>query len=174
MVYVTLSGLLVFVIVNPPVLGDIMLRFEGARETYNEGGSIFQTMNRDFLPDVWDMVIAKISLLGNGATDYNFHNLFLTTLHRRGIAGAVFFFLVLLYPMAFLVKSFLKHDDNKDKSIVFLCLLSMTLFCINELKYEFTRGGSYQQLCWVLFAIYYMVGNNHLQPASVNLQEKQE
>lgn len=161
LIYLILSGLVVFILVNPPVLHDILFRFGNATEAYNSDGSLFTTLNRDFLPDVWHLVITKISFFGNGITEYNFHNLFLTTLHRRGVAGAFFFFVVLLYPIFCLIKSFNRNHSNTNKKLVFLCLLSMGLFLANEFKFEFTRGGSYQQLCWCLFAIFYLASKKN-------------
>lgn len=154
--YLMLSSIVLLITINPPVLNSIFIRFSAATETYHSDGSIFEILNRDFLPEVWALVISKISLFGNGATEYNFHNLFLTTLHRRGLAGAFFFFAVLLYPTFCLIKSFNEKSNKINKNLVFLCLLSMGLFLANELKFEFTRGGSYQQLCWCLFAVFYL------------------
>lgn len=163
LIYVMLSGFIVLIIINPPVLSDLILRFGDVTATYQTGGSIFETLNRDKMPGTFNLVVSRISLFGNGVTEYNFHNLFLTTLHRRGIVGATLFFLVLLYPMICLIKSFNAKDTSGNKSIIFLCVLSMMLFLINELKYEFTRGGSYQQLCWCLFAIYYLASRRPIE-----------
>ncbi len=170
LIYFMLSTLVIVLIVNPPILSDIFHRFGDAKATYDSGGTLFETLNRKFLPDVWQLVISKISLFGNGVTEYNFHNLFLTTLHRRGIAGGTVFFLVLLYPMGCLIKSFKEEERKTNKNLIFLCVLSMILFLINELKFEFTRGASYQQLCWCLFAIYYLASKRPVDEKNTILE----
>lgn len=172
LIYVMLSGLVVFFFVTPSVMNDLILRFESATTVYNSGGSIFEILNRNKFPDTMNLVLLNISVFGNGVTDYNYHNLFLTTIHRRGIVGGALFFSVILYPLVCLIQSYRTNDTNQNNSLIILSLLAMMLFFINELKYEFTRGGSYQQLCWALFATLYLVSKTQ-EFKSIDIQRLQ-
>lgn len=159
----TLLVSLVFLIyLNPSLFGDVILRFSDLAETYKSGGTAIETINRaDVFIPAWDLTVSNLAFFGNGVTDFHFHNLFLTTLHQKGIIGATFFFVVLLYPALRLIKS-LNRETSANKALIFSCLLSMALFLINEIKFEFTRHASYQQICWGLFATYYRVSKTPL------------
>lgn len=141
----------------PSLFGDIILRFNVSAEIYESGGTLIEIINRKgvFIP-AWDTVTKNLSFFGNGVSDFNFHNLILTTLHEKGIIGAILFFIILLYPLFHLIRSF-KNDLSINKTLIFSCLLSMALFLINEIKFEFTRAGSYQQICWGIIATYYLI-----------------
>jgi hypothetical protein len=160
--YIFFTLFLSFFILNPHFFSDVTYRFANSVEAYKSGLSLVEIINRDdvFL-DAWNQTISNISFFGNGVSPFHFHNLFLTTFYEKGVIGACIFFSVLFYPMIRLIKSF-SSDTSINKAFIFSCILSMVLFFSNELKFEFTRHSSYQQICWGLFATYYGVSKSHL------------
>ena len=146
----------------PSILADVFLRFKDATEVYRSTGNVFDTINRGGFPDIWDYVSSNLTLFGHDMVRVDFHNLFLTSLHQMGILGMSLFFVVLLYPAARLIKA-IHNEASANKTLIFSCILSTALFLLNETKVEFTRGASYQQIWWGLFATYYLVSKSPLQ-----------
>ncbi|MCK4788187.1 MAG: O-antigen ligase family protein, partial [Desulfobacteraceae bacterium] len=139
------------------LLDDVFTRFAVAANTYSSTGNIVETMNRGgVFYDAWDLVVSNVTLFGNGITEFNFHNLFLTTIYQKGVLGMALFFIVLLIPVISLAGA-MKSPDHGNKELVFACLLSLFLFLVNETKFEFTRDSSYQQIWWGIIALYYLV-----------------
>ena len=160
--YILMMSIIIIIFINPSFFGDVVQRFQSAIEIQTSGGEIYETINRKIFLEAWETVTSNITLFGNGITEYNFHNLLLTTVHKNGIIGASLFFAVLLYPFIKLIKSY-KVNMPRDKTIIFTCILSLVLFFINEIKFEFYRGSGYDQICWGLFAIYYLVSKYPLK-----------
>jgi hypothetical protein len=52
----------------------------------------------------------------------------------------------------------LKQKKTSFYLLALACLLSLLCFLINELKFEFNRSDSYQQIVWIFFGIYYLTG----------------
>lgn len=144
------------VFIYPQAFEAFILRFNLAKIAYDEGGTLLEILNRERFQDVIHNVFKSLKIFGNGITEFNFHNLYLTVLHRNGIIGAILYFLVLLYPLICLTKTLIIKDQIEDKKLVFACIVSFSAFLINELKFEFNRSESYQQLCWGLFALFYL------------------
>jgi O-antigen ligase len=145
-------------------LNDVFTRFATAATTYNDTGSLVETMNRsDVFYDAWDLVVSHVTFLGNGITAFHFHNLFLTVFYQKGILGAALFFSVLLFPLIRLVGA-MQSQTHRNKELVFACLLSMFLFLVNETKFEFTRHASYQQIWWGIMALYYLAAREQVGP----------
>ncbi|PQP35621.1 hypothetical protein C6A37_01600 [Desulfobacteraceae bacterium SEEP-SAG9] len=159
--YIFLTAFILILYLEPSLFGDVLLRFSFIKESHEHGGTLIDTLNRKVFIDAWDVTISNLSFFGNCLSEFNFHNLLLTTLHEKGIGGTTLFFVVLFYPMVRLVKSIRNHK-LANKALIFSCLLSMVLFFINETKYEFTRSDSYQQICWALFGTYYLVSQQSL------------
>jgi len=108
-----------------------------------------------------------ISLFGHGPIQAqklgfqskNFHCLYLSLLFQFGIIGTVFFILFFYTIAKRLLKSVrLTKDDNTKYLLAATCLLSLLCFLINEIKFEFNRSDSYQQLVWIFFAVFYLAG----------------
>jgi hypothetical protein len=157
---IILISSLMLMIIYPQIFNSMYARFYDVGATYEYGGTIFEVVNRDKIPDVINMVFNSLTFFGNGITEYNFHNLYLTTIHQKGIIGAVLFFLALLYPVVCLLKAFSNCKASEERTLIFVCLTSFSIFLVNELKYEFIRSASYQQLCWGLFAIFYLISKS--------------
>jgi hypothetical protein len=145
----------------PSLIEPVLLRFNLAKEAYSSSGGIFSTINRDNFPEFMDYVITHLSLFGNSLYRNDFHNLYMTILHQLGIIGSVFFFSTLLLPLFKLIRRFFDNDIYKNNLLIFSCILSMLIFLANEFKYEFNREASYQQMCWGIFAIYYLVASSN-------------
>lgn len=153
--------ILIFVpitILNPGLFADVVERFSVTANVYVQGGTTLEIINRDsvFMPAITN-IKENINLFGNGISDFNFHNLFMTYLYEEGIIGFMFmsFFIILIFVYLFCA---LKQVQNESlKALLFACLLSMSIFFVNEMKYEFNRNASYQQIWWSLFGIYMLL-----------------
>jgi len=144
---------------NQHIFENVLLRFNYAREAYVSSGNIIDIINRTgVFYSALELVKNNISLFGNAISLFHFHNLILTIIHERGIIGATLFLILLFIPAFRLTKSiYLNRYTNNGLN--FSCLLCFSLFIINETKYEFIRASSYQQLCWGLVAIFYLVSS---------------
>ena len=80
-------------------------------------------------------------------------SLSLILVFQFGFIGTVFFltfFYILTNRMVLKLNSV-----NKDSQLYLLtgsCILSFVAFLVNEVKFEFNRSDSYQQVIWLLFA----------------------
>lgn len=151
---------LMIVFFAPSIITPVIVRFDVAKETYFSTGQLFTTINRDNFPDFLNYVITNLSLFGNSLFQNNFHNLYITILHQFGIIGFVFYFIIFFSPFVLMIKRFIDSDNNKNKALIFSCLVSMILFYMNEAKFEFNRDANYQQICWGIFATYYLLATN--------------
>jgi hypothetical protein len=152
---------LLIILAFPSIIEPVLIRFNLAKEAYSSSGGVFSTINRDNFPEFMDYVIMHISLFGNSLYRNDFHNLYMTILHQLGIVGSVTFFSILLLPFLKLLIRFFDNDTIKNELLIFSCIVSMLIFLVNEFKYEFNREASYQQMCWGIFAIYYLVATNN-------------
>lgn len=160
MIIFTLIAITLFIYLSPKTATNIFTRFYEAADEYEGSHNIFQSMNRGFLPDVFNYVFINISFIGHSLlrpvfNNLYFHNLYLTTLHQLGVFGSLLFFLILFKPLIQLCKAFKYTSSSQHKILFISCLLAMTLFFINEFKFEFTRDSSSQQIYFVLFALFY-------------------
>ncbi len=155
----TLTCSLIFL--YPKIVNNMMLRFADAASTYHSKKStIFEVVNRDNFPDFLQEVVSHLSLFGNSLARVDYHNLFLTTVHQLGILGSLLFFVVLLAP---LVRIIANMKAIIGKPLVISSLIFLVIFFINETKFEFTRNSSYEQICWVVFAVIYSIVNRYLR-----------
>lgn len=150
----------------PQIFGDLFTRFNDAKYAISSGNTIFEILNRDFMPDVLRTVFASLNFFGNGFTEFNYHNLYLTTLHQKGIIGGGIFFIILSSPLIYSLKEFSKIKTERLKVFTFVCIVAMCAFFVNELKYEFNRAASYQQICWAIFATFYQKRDSFVQKVS--------
>lgn len=180
--WIMLSYLLVLISVSiifyfPDIFEPVITRFQKAFTSYEKTSSIAATINRGGL---WEFtygdVISNISLFGHGMISLignhtiNLHNLYFSMLHQTGIVGFILM-LILLFRIAYsliksLVNSF-KQLGNTEFSLISACLISFFIFLINEIKFEFTRHASYEQICFSLFAFYLLV-SYHAMDANFN------
>ncbi len=115
----------------------------------------------------YDITTHTISLFGHGPIQAhklgfqskNFHCLYLSMLFQFGIVGTLFFVLF-FYTIAKSLLKYVKRIKYNDTGYLLAatCLLSLLCFFINEIKFEFNRSDSYQQLVWIFFAVFYMTG----------------
>lgn len=160
-----LSLILILIsIYYPALFADILKRYNETKDIYNAGGSITEIINRSRFTEAWNITLSTLTVFGHSVTieEFHFHNLFLTVLYQKGILGSILFLAILVYPLIQLIKAF-RIDKSFQTDLVFACLLSFILFFINETKYEFIRHASYQQICWALFGIYYLVSKQALK-----------
>lgn len=148
-------GFLLTLVLIPSIYRDLITRFSMATETYKSGGSFIEVINRPRFVTAWQATLTDLTFFGNGIAPANFHNIIMTNIYKLGIIGSMVFFGVFLYPLFCLINAY-NNPATGNKALVFSCILSMTLFLINETKYEFTRNSSYQQICWGLIATYYL------------------
>lgn len=152
----------------PAILAQVSYRFSNFFEIYEKGGDLAQVVNRK---GVWDVALhitmSNLSLMGNGMISIigrgkamNFHNLYLNVLHQMGILGFIIFFGFIAKLLSRIYKSFRIALTPGDRLLAYSALLSLSILMINSLKYEFNRQPSYQEYVWVLFAIYYLIGEN--------------
>lgn len=130
-------------------------------KSWQSGGGLMTAVNRQQVwPDAWKVTMSTLSLFGNGPApsrvvglnELNMHCLYLTLLYQFGIAGAVIY---LLIPLSILVKLVLPlGKPNPLRSFRLVCAISLAIFLINEIKFEFNRSDSYQQLIWAMLAFY--------------------
>ena len=119
-------------------------------------------------PLAYELTMNTISFFGHGALQahvigfpvYNFHCLYLSLLFQFGIIGTIVFLMFFVTLAKRLLGSVnrLKQKKGSDYLLIVTCLLSLTCFLINEVKFEFNRSDSYQQFVWCVFSVVYLSG----------------
>lgn len=150
---VFLISLVVVSAAVPTMLEEVLERFDLATEAYESGGTLFETINRGNLPDIWESIDQESPMLGHGLYRVDFHNLFLTTMYQIGFVGVALFFSIFIGLVVRLARVE-KNDDNR--ALIFSCLMFIAIFMINETKFEFTRTASYMQICCGLFGTMFL------------------
>ncbi len=156
----TISITIILITLQPKLIQDVFFRFNLAVESYNEGARFYEILNRGLWLEVYEVVISHLTILGNGISHFNYHNLYLSILHQRGILGLLFFVILILCVLKRLKYAYYSKDHPNNRNIVFTCFLFMVLFFINEMKFEFIRHSSYQQICWVALGVCFLVGQS--------------
>jgi hypothetical protein len=123
---------------------------------YEATKSVVSAVNRE---GIWDLALKltlqTLSPFGRGmVTPFNFHDLYLTILFKLGIVGASIFFGFFLYMTKSILFAMKKAVDIRRKVLLRACFISFTVLLINEVKFDFNRGSSYQQIIWAVFAVY--------------------
>lgn len=150
---------------TPEIIDSVKFRANLTFAKLEAQQSIKNIINRK---KAWDeafyVTLETISLFGNGPVQamqlgkasINFHCLYLTLLFQFGVIG----FSIYLYFFFILTKNLwlALRDKARIKNYILssACLISFFTFIVNELKFEFNRGDSYQQVIWFIFAIYYL------------------
>lgn len=121
---------------------------------------LFLKINRGFWVDVLDKYILNPTLFGNGlVTPYNFHNLPFTVVYQIGIVGAVIYFgLVGKVFLRLAGKYFI--NNGLSRNLVVAGIVCLTLLFINEMKYEYTRDESYQEICFIVLGAMALLGSS--------------
>jgi hypothetical protein len=176
--YIFGVGISIPVFIFPSVLNywdAAMARFWVFSNIYAKTNSLIKAIDRE---GAWiyglKTVGNNLSLFGDGmVTPGNFHCLYLTIIYTLGIIGAAILFGFFVYLFIKLSLAAKKAVEPDMKCLVSACIISLSVFLINEIKYEFNRGFSYQSFIWLLFAIFWLVSHRaaiRSQPSV--LQEK--
>lgn len=153
-------------IFHSQVVQEATERMNEIREKVVQQDNIVEILNRTTVwYDAWDVTVSNLSLFGNGPApshvvglnDRNMHSLLLTLVYQFGIVGAVLYLSLFLYILFKLIYPRSSQYDLYYKNLRFTCILSILIFFLNEIKFEFNRGDSYQQMIWVIFAICYLI-----------------
>jgi hypothetical protein len=146
-----------------------MGRFLEFSSTYTKTGSLTKAIDRDSAWSYGSQVVSNnLTWFGSGmVTPGNFHCLYLTIIYTLGIIGAAIFFGFLVYLLVRLFVSARRAVDSDMKCLVSACIISLGVFLVNEVKYEFNRDFSYQSFIWLLFAIFWLVSHHamHYRPS---------
>jgi O-antigen ligase len=150
---------------------DILIsRFQETALNIQKGTSFAEFINRgDVWSTAWDTTWRTFSFFGHGLVQAdllgmnkgygNFHCLYLTLIFQYGVIGFSIFIVFFFYLIKGLI-SRLQHFSKKDLSysLIMACMLSVSAFLVNEVKFEFNRGDSYQQFIWAVFAVFFLAG----------------
>ena len=147
----------------PQIFAPIIDRMNDFFSVYSASQSLAVAVNR---AGVWHYVelvlIPNISLFGNGflslynGLPFDFHNLYATVLHRYGVVGFPLFFYIFYKVSTTLLRARRLCSRRADRALLYACLISILILLINEFKFDFIRGASYQQTIWLLLGIYYL------------------
>ena len=152
------------------ILGILLNRFQESAAELNRNAAFATIMNRGPIWNAaWDTTWRTLSFIGHGPSQAsalgmnrikaNFHCLYLTLIFQFGIIGFFIFMRFFYYLLKNLLSNL--YQTQKNNAVYPLILantLSLSSFLINEGKFEFNRGDSYQQFIFVVFAIYFMTG----------------
>ena len=155
---------MLYVFYFPHAADVIWGRFSEFINLYKSTGSVVAAMGRK---EIWEIgaaeIFARLNLTGHGmitiinGMQFNLHNLYLTLLFQLGILGLILYLLVLARISSALVVSIFREHDENALMLKYACLLSFSTFVLSEIKCEFNRGSSYQQVIWLLLGIYYLL-----------------
>jgi hypothetical protein len=174
------SGFLLLLVATTSLVSLIMdtalSRFAVSAVLWEEESSFSALLNRDV---VWSsasaVVRTTLSLFGHGPVqahvigygDYNFHSLYMTWVYQFGILGTAVWALFFTYLFRRLWSAFrsVRFKEDGGGLLIIACHLSLLGFLVNEIKFEFNRSDSYQQMVWVVFALFYMAAaSTHSRP----------
>jgi O-antigen ligase len=174
----TLTVCVVTLAVSGSYLSNAVDRMTLAYDDYQEGSNLADVANR---ASVWqgDYVLSQLNLFGHGllAPTYygkissHMHSLYMTITFQMGVIGAIAYFATLLFILGCLIRGILKSENGARLRNI-CCFLSFSVFLINESKFEFNRYENYQQVCWSLFAIYYLASKSTCNPFISRFLEK--
>ncbi len=156
-------------------------RFQTSLNQVSSNKDIIYVLNRQTVwIKAWHTTINTISLFGHGPgaasqIGYNvphFHCLYLTLLFQFGIVGTILYLYLFYYLLKKFIGNMYKSNSNSDFYLLnFICLLSLLIFLINEVKYEFNRNAPYQQFIWGIIGIYYLVATTVHLKGNINIEK---
>jgi len=168
------SSLVIYFIYIPNALNQIIIRFGIFLDVFKKTGSVVAAIDRD---RVWDIGVTKVvyslNLFGNGLItiinneEFHLHNLFLTVLHQLGVVGFLFFFGLMGWIFIAIILSIKQVKDKYDRCLINSILMAFIIFFLSEMKCEFNRGSSYQQVIWILLGIFYLISQTLKDKKSV-------
>jgi len=92
-----------------------------------------------------------------GLNELNMHSLYMTVLYQFGIVGSVLYIgLIVSIPWNLYRQRFPKGELRLHR-LRYACLLAVVFFLVHEIKFEFNRSDSYQQIVWALLAACHLV-----------------
>ena len=164
-----------FVLINTLGTGfveSISFRFAQIISSYKSNQEITELINRQV---VWnDAVISvknNLNLFGNGQSPpnklgksaVNYHCLYLTLVFQFGIIGFVFYMAFFFMILIRILKLLFLPRGSSGFLIGMSTLISFSTFLINEIKFEFNRGDTYQQFIFFYFSICYLISFYHFK-----------
>ena len=140
-------------------------RFSEAYGAYVSGNDLLAVTNRSFFKTNVEYFINKLSFFGNGLVSpliygflhIDFHNLYQTIIFQYGMIGSVFYFAL---PASLIRLALIKRKKFPQEKLYTVILLSVSIFLINECKYEFTRKINGILIIWITFSMYYLFSKN--------------
>lgn len=170
---VVVISAVIFLLVSP-LQSTILERLKATFLNIATSADFVTVMNRQLVwPQAFALTKNTLSFFGHGPSQAyvigfsasNFHELYLTMLFQFGIVGTIVFLSFFVKLFGALLKQLnivgerLRQRISPDYLLIMACLISLSCFLINEVKFEFNRGDSYQQLVWAVFSIYYLTGH---------------
>jgi O-antigen ligase len=162
--YTIILCIINYFIYFPHALDPILGRFSEFMDIYENTGSILLAMGRK---EIWDIgvheIVSGINLFGHGMItvinkqQFYLHNLYLTVLFQLGIVGFVAFFAIIARILIALIFAIKKVSDPLKVTLLTSSIMSLCIFLLSELKCEFNRGSSYQQVIWIMLGIFYLI-----------------
>jgi len=150
---------------RPEMLQNVASRLLIVWQSLQGRRSIVEIFQREMVwYDAWDVTRRTLSLFGNGPApsrllglnELNMHSLYLTLIYQFGIVGgALYLGLILMILLRLLVPR--GRTLARLRNLRIACALALVCFLVNEIKFEFNRGDSYQQIIWVMLAVFYLV-----------------
>lgn len=146
---------------------DSMERLDVSVTSLQTGSSLMTAVNRsEVWPNAFAVTSQHISLFGHGPVQafildigepFNFHNLYLTLIFEFGVLGTAVWLVFFVQLGARLLSALRKIRFRTDPGALLLtaCLISLLSFLLNEIKFDFNRADSPQQLVWLVFAVLY-------------------
>lgn len=153
----------VFTALEPRIVIAVVKHLGVAVQRANDQQDLLNVLNRESVwPDAWRVVVSTVSLFGNGPApsrvvglnDLNMHNLYMTLIYQFGIVGSLIY---IGLPLSILAALVLRGRRGAGAGMNLACAFSLLVFFANEVKFEFNRSDSYQQIVWAVFALYHLV-----------------
>lgn len=171
--YVILAGVAASVFAfeySTTLFSGILARLDQTSKTMDKSGELFKVINREGFYYNMLYLIDSLTPFGHGLISpiyykvihFHFHSLWQTITFQFGYLGAPFFFALLFRIYAKAISYWRNTKINKDQLLGSAVLLSMTIFFINESKYEFNRYEGYQQVVWAYLGCIYALCSSAL------------
>lgn len=147
---------------------SLSFRFSQVISSYASNQEITELVNRQVVwEDAVTSVKTNLNLLGNGQSPpnrlgkstVNYHCLYLTIIFQFGIIGFILYMVFFLIILLRIIKMLSLPRGSPAFLIGISALISFLTFLINEIKFEFNRGDTYQQFVFFYFAICYLISS---------------
>jgi len=166
MLAIILGSGIVLLSIQSQIVIALIYRMDEVLMKISQHDNLIEILNRSSVwYDAWEVTISTLSLSGNGPApsqvvglnELNMHSLFMTIVYQFGIVGAVIYFSLFFYIFFRLIRrrsDVVGYDIRKFR---FACVTAIFIFFLHEIKFEFNRSDSYQQIIWVFFAACYLI-----------------